>query len=224
MFWLGVTDKTGHCICSYIEKCSPQQTTKGAWTKVGQTSACPGWLRLAQPWCPAQHAWPSHCACGCDWSFPRDVHNPTTHDKATQTGPFLAMEVTGGVQLCWCLSSLISLPDPGKPGMSDQIYSPNDTSRLSCSARSKLLQTPLISVISLMLGFTIASLPGASNRMLKWGRKNPSVFKTLLSFSADADALHCLFFQWRLSEVNISWRWSIIWQSNICFLFSYTVP
>lgn len=53
------------------------------------------------------------------------------------------------------------------PGLSDQICSPSDTSKLSCSARSNLFQTLLISIITLKLGFTITPLPCVSSGILK---------------------------------------------------------
>lgn len=77
----GCERQNSACICSYVEKRPPQQTTERAWTADGQTSACPGRLRLAQPWCSARHAWSSHHTCGCDWRFPRDVYNPIIRDE-----------------------------------------------------------------------------------------------------------------------------------------------
>lgn len=94
----GMTGKAGHCICSYTERCPPQQTTERARTMDGQTSACSGQLRPAQLWCLAWHTWPFHGACGYDWCFPRDIRNPITPNEATQSWLFSAMQVTGRPQ------------------------------------------------------------------------------------------------------------------------------
>lgn len=101
--------------------------------------------------------------------------------------------------------------------------SPSDTSQLSCSVKSSLLQTWLISTITFMLDFTIAPLPDVSSGILNWGRKDHGGLTLPLSFSAAADVLLSLVFQWCLSDDNISWRWGITLGSNIYFLIPFLI-
>lgn len=118
----GVTDKTGHSICSYIEKCPShkrERAAERAWAMDGLTNLC--LCRIAESgtiWCSAQRTWPLHQHLAMSdaspgmFVIPSHILRPSRHDHFWQCRSLRDPRSASG----WALS-LLSLTQVSQIGL-----------------------------------------------------------------------------------------------------------